>query len=221
MRTDANPTSEIFNDYDNNTAAGVYSRASGTGCHTSGNWAASGGALCNALGDGSFAYGYGIKTSGYCQTAFGQYNKNGGYIFEIENGGSNSNRSNAFSVDAEGNIIAQGSVTALKYVGSNATSTEQGLMPPEAMKKLSGIADNANNYVHPTTSGNKHIPSGGASGQILRWSADGTAVWGKDNNTTYTAGTGLSMSGTTINHSNSVTAKTTADIVKVKAAMLF
>lgn len=40
-------------------------------------------------------------------------------------------------------------------------------------------------YTHPTTSGNKHIPSGGSSGQILRWSADGTAVWGSDNNTTY------------------------------------
>ena len=38
-------------------------------------------------------------------------------------------------------------------------------------------------YTHPTSSGNKHIPSGGASGQILRWSADGTAVWGADNNT--------------------------------------
>lgn len=42
-------------------------------------------------------------------------------------------------------------------------------------------------YTHPTTSGNKHIPSGGSSGQILRWSADGTAVWGADNNTTYSA----------------------------------
>lgn len=40
-------------------------------------------------------------------------------------------------------------------------------------------------YSHPTTSGNKHIPSGGSSGQILRWSSDGTAVWGNDNNTTY------------------------------------
>lgn len=44
-------------------------------------------------------------------------------------------------------------------------------------------------YTHPTTSGNKHIPSGGSSGQILRWSADGTAVWGADNNTTYSAAT--------------------------------
>lgn len=41
-------------------------------------------------------------------------------------------------------------------------------------------------YTHPTSSGNKHIPSGGASGQILKWSADGTAVWGTDKDTIYT-----------------------------------
>lgn len=35
-----------------------------------------------------------------------------------------------------------------------------------------------NAYVHPTTPGNKHIPSGGSSGQILKWSSDGTAIWG-------------------------------------------
>lgn len=44
-------------------------------------------------------------------------------------------------------------------------------------------------YTHPTTAGNKHIPAGGSSGQILRWSADGTAVWGADNNTTYSDAT--------------------------------
>ena len=35
-------------------------------------------------------------------------------------------------------------------------------------------------YVHPTTSGNKHIPSGGSSGQILKYSADGTAQWANE-----------------------------------------
>lgn len=53
------------------------------------------------------------------------------------------------------------------------------------LDKLAGIAEGANKYVHPTTAGNKHVPSGGSSGQILRWSADGTAAWGEDNNTTY------------------------------------
>ena len=38
--------------------------------------------------------------------------------------------------------------------------------------KLAGIATNANNYSHPTSSGNKHIPSGGSSGQILRWKSE-------------------------------------------------
>jgi hypothetical protein len=51
-------------------------------------------------------------------------------------------------------------------------------------------------YTHPTTAGNKHIPAGGASGQILRYSASGTAVWDNENNTTYTAGQGLILTGT-------------------------
>lgn len=66
-----------------------------------------------------------------------------------------------------------------------ATSSAAGLMSATDKAKLDGIANNANNYSHPTTSGNKHIPTGGSAGQILRWSADGTAVWGSDNNTTY------------------------------------
>ena len=35
-------------------------------------------------------------------------------------------------------------------------------------------------YTHPTTSGNKHIPNGGMSGQILEWAADGVAIWKND-----------------------------------------
>ena len=43
--------------------------------------------------------------------------------------------------------------------------------------KLGEIADNANNYTHPTTAGNKHIPAGGTPGQILVNTGDGTAEW--------------------------------------------
>lgn len=66
-----------------------------------------------------------------------------------------------------------------------ATALANGLMAKEDKTKLDGIAEGANKYVHPTTTGNKHIPAGGATGQILRYSADGTAVWGAENNTTY------------------------------------
>lgn len=72
---------------------------------------------------------------------------------------------------------------------SNATTSKDGLMSSEDKTKLDGIATGANKYVHPTTPGNKHIPSGGSTGQVLKWSSNGTAVWGTDNNTTYTNAT--------------------------------
>lgn len=55
--------------------------------------------------------------------------------------------------------------------------------------KLAGLM----NYTHPTTSGNKHIPAGGSANQILGWSADGTAKWVNEKDTTYSV-----MSGATI-----------------------
>lgn len=66
-------------------------------------------------------------------------------------------------------------------------------------------------YVHPTTAGNKHIPAGGAEGQILRWSADGVAVWGADSNTTYSVvgangSTGLVKNGSTVTSASGYTA---------------
>lgn len=60
---------------------------------------------------------------------------------------------------------------------TEATSSTSGLMSTEDKIKLNGIAANANNYVHPTSSGNKHIPAGGASGQFLGWYSEGTSVW--------------------------------------------
>ena len=52
-------------------------------------------------------------------------------------------------------------------------------------------------YTHPTTSGNKHIPSGGSSGQVLKWSSDGTAVWASLP-AIYDSASNLSMSSITI-----------------------
>lgn len=76
-------------------------------------------------------------------------------------------------------------ISATDTTYSAATQSANGLLSASDKKKLDGIATGANAYVHPSASGNKHIPSGGSSGQILRWGADGTAVWGSDNNTTY------------------------------------
>lgn len=95
---------------------------------------------------------------------------------------------NAFSNVVVGSttIAADAKMDTLTLVaGSNVTIT-----PDATNDKITISATDTNTvYTHPTTSGNKHIPAGGSSGQILRWSADGTAVWGADNNTTYSAAT--------------------------------
>ncbi|MDO4285161.1 MAG: hypothetical protein Q4C60_07465, partial [Eubacteriales bacterium] len=70
-----------------------------------------------------------------------------------------------------------------------ATAQAAGLMSAADKSKLDGVTANANNYTHPTTSGNKHIPTGGSAGKILGWSADGTAAWVDDKDTTYNPAT--------------------------------
>ena len=62
-------------------------------------------------------------------------------------------------------------------------------------------------YIHPTSAGNKHIPTGGSAGQFLRYSTSGVAVWATpsyttNTNTTYSAGGGLTLSGTTFSHTD-------------------
>ena len=75
---------------------------------------------------------------------------------------------------------------------NEATPSTAGLMSAGDKTKLNGIAPGANNYVHPDTPGNKHIPSGGAVGQILKNTGDGTVQWedptSYSNATTTTAG---------------------------------
>lgn len=75
----------------------------------------------------------------------------------------------------------------LGNVENKNSATIRGELTKENVTNALGYTPPTTNtvYTHPTTAGNKHIPSGGSAGQILRWSADGTAVWGADNNTTY------------------------------------
>ena len=61
---------------------------------------------------------------------------------------------------------------------SNATTSAAGLMSIDDKTKLNGIAANANNYSHPSTAGNKHVPSGGEAGKFLGYGgSSGTAAW--------------------------------------------
>lgn len=69
-----------------------------------------------------------------------------------------------------------------KANATNATTSVSGLMSASDKNKLDGVAANANNYSHPTGSGNNHIPVGGTVGQFLKNSAAGTATWATPTN---------------------------------------
>ena len=83
-------------------------------------------------------------------------------------------------IDLNGLAHAFSKVKALVATKANADLSNVGKDTLAAAVEEAGIK----NYTHPTTSGNKHIPSGGSSGKILKWSADGTAVWGDEKSIT-------------------------------------
>lgn len=126
--------------------------------------------------------GKGLSTNDYTTTEKNKLSRIGWIVYrdpsiEYEKG---SIVFSTYSIDPN-----SGSSNKSSFDIRGADSSSSGIMTASDKNKLDGIATGANNYIHPATSGNKHIPAGGASGQILRWGSDGTAVWGADNNTTY------------------------------------
>lgn len=113
-------------------------------------------------------------------------------------------------------IIANEEVTAASL---NDLNTRIGSLETVGSTKVEASTTNGNIkidgtettvYTHPTSAGNKHIPAGGSTGQILKYSAAGTAVWANDNDTTYTFAEG------TTDYSFSVTPSGgTASTIKV------
>lgn len=55
------------------------------------------------------------------------------------------------------------------------------------------VEEGANKYVHPTSPGYKHIPSGGEETDMLIWSEDGTAAWATPSLTAASTQRGLLM----------------------------
>lgn len=110
--------------------------------------------------------------------------------------------------------VKDGSIFVLKETGKGLSTND---FTNVLLQKLNGIASGANNYKHPNNSGFKHIPAGGAAGQVLKWAANGEAYWGNDNNTTYglatTSKNGLMSAGdkAKLNNLPSTVATTTAN----------
>lgn len=93
-----NPTGEVFNNYQSNTATGDYSHAEGD--HTT------------ASGSRSHAEGYYTMASWEYQHVQGKFNikdSTGKFAFIIGNGTSDTERSNALAIDWEGKIYINNS----------------------------------------------------------------------------------------------------------------
>jgi hypothetical protein len=99
--------------------------------------------------------------------------------------------------------IADSAVTSAKIADGTIVNADISATAAIATSKISGVSSSLTDgkflkdtgtwvvppdtvYTYPTTTGYKHIPSGGSSGQFLKWSSDGTATWAADNDTVYT-----------------------------------
>tara|TARA_X000000368_G_scaffold209657_1_gene165594 strand:- start:3800 stop:5578 length:1779 start_codon:yes stop_codon:yes gene_type:complete len=110
----------------------------------------------------------------------------------------------AYEAESDTNAYTDAEKTKLAGIEASATGDQTGAEIKTAYEaeadtnaytdaektKLSGVATSANNYSHPTTAGNVHVPTGGSAGQFLKYSSSGTAVWAADNDTTYSVGDG-------------------------------
>lgn len=71
--------------------------------------------------------------------------------------------------------------TILKHTGEEMITTVEEVDAKFAEKVKTDVPANAKFtdtiYTHPTSAGNKHIPTGGAVGQVLRNISSGTATW--------------------------------------------
>tara|TARA_B100001964_G_scaffold79963_1_gene90258 strand:+ start:31 stop:504 length:474 start_codon:yes stop_codon:yes gene_type:complete len=92
----------------------------------------------------------------------------------------------------KGSNIEDGTVLAADIKDDSITNTKIKSDAAIAMTKLAVDPTDASNiisgtlpagrytdtvYTHPTTAGNKHIPTAGATDQVLTYSSSGTAAW--------------------------------------------
>ena len=78
------------------------------------------------------------------------------------------------TVDVTGASVGgdvSGTVSNIQIAANAVTDTELN------SAKLNGIDNSANNYVHPTGAGDKHLPTGGSVNQVMTNTASGTGTW--------------------------------------------
>ena len=99
-------------------------------------------------------------------------------VFETSSEASYVSRLDGHDDKHDGTTQIAPDLTDLVIDGTTITTT------PTQINYVAGVTSNIqaqinqkNGFVHPSTTGNKHIPTGGAADKQLIWASDGTAQW--------------------------------------------
>ena len=175
------------------TASEYCSHAEGNATTASGIFSHAEGSNTTASGNSSHAGGNATVADGFCMTAIGKYNTlNSGKAFAIGNGADGTSRSDAFTVDWDGNTVMKGGLTlgtALSIAnGGTGATTVAGARNALGLGNTSGAVPVANGGTGKTThtsnsvlTGNgksplKHVAS--ANGALYATSANGAPTFG-------------------------------------------
>lgn len=232
---------EVFNDYENNTASGGNSHAEGGNSTASGDWSHAEGNYCFATGICSHAEGYntsaykesshaeGLSTTAssdhqHVQGKFNIVDDAGVYAHIVGNGKSNSERSNAHTIDWSGNAWFAGDVTVgtdnkklatEEYVNQHASGDSSYTLPVASSTTLGGVKPDGTtttvdadgtihaNYTLPTASTDT---LGGVK-------VDGTSVTITDGVISATASGDSSVSGYYFSSTNTFTDEDKANLI--------
>jgi len=111
----------------NTAASGTYSTAFGYYASADGSASFATGFISSAPAAYSAALGLGLRTANTAQTVVGKYNgSSAAALFVVGNGASDVSRSNAFSVDTNGNTITTGNATIIGNIVQTGNLTTGG-----------------------------------------------------------------------------------------------
>ena len=175
------------------TASEYCSHAEGNATTASGIFSHAEGSNTTASGNSSHAGGSATVADGFCMTAIGKYNTlNSGKAFAIGNGAGGTSRSDAFTVDWDGNTVMQGGLTlgtALSIAnGGTGATTVAGARNALGLGNTSGAVPVANGGTGRTTHTSNSVLTGNgtsklhnvasANGALYATSANGAPKFG-------------------------------------------
>jgi hypothetical protein len=99
-------------------------------------------------------------------------------LVKLDGGGSTAATVTAVNINQQfdGSFDVSGNITASNLSGTN-TGDNAGVTAVTGAAPITSSGGTTPEIGHASTAGNKHIPSGGATGNFLKYQASGTATW--------------------------------------------